>query len=64
MPLASITEDNPDVYFIEFNLLNDFFEALSRSSDYYATELSRKTTEQKQFFLVILLVSAAALFMA
>jgi len=43
--LINITTNNSDVYFVEYNLLNELFVAMTNSSNFYAIELEAKTTE-------------------
>jgi hypothetical protein len=39
MAVASITPDNIDVYFLDYNMFNKFYQALMLSGDYFLTEL-------------------------
>lgn len=45
-PLIDIDYGDEDVYFVEFNLLNDLVYQLRNSSNLYASGLSYKTTEK------------------
>eukprot|EP01017_Pseudomicrothorax_dubius_P025798 TRINITY_DN2823_c0_g1_i4.p1 TRINITY_DN2823_c0_g1~~TRINITY_DN2823_c0_g1_i4.p1 ORF type:complete len:594 (-),score=139.09 TRINITY_DN2823_c0_g1_i4:141-1922(-) len=59
--LSNITWTNSDVHFVEYNLFNDFYTALRKSSDYYVLELVNRSTQKKNVFLILLIVSAVAL---
>ena len=60
-PLDEIRPDDPDYYFITFNLLNDYYTALTNSSDMYATQLEYKAQDRKGALLVLLVVSGCSL---
>ncbi|CAD8157654.1 unnamed protein product [Paramecium octaurelia] len=59
--LNQIHFEDSDVEFIIYNLLNDLVFQLRNSSNLYARGLTKKTTEKKETFLVILGISAGAL---
>lgn len=41
--LEEMIENNPDVYFVEYNLLNHYYLGLKLASNLYAEQLKKKT---------------------
>jgi hypothetical protein len=62
--LKDITLDNPDVFFVEYNLFSDYYMTLRNSTDVYVHSLIHKTDREKELFLTILMVAAATLILA
>ena len=59
-----ITEQNNDYYFLQYNLFNEYYEALRSSSDYYVQELVTRSSQKGNIFLILLIVSALSLVFA
>ena len=55
--LGSITKDNSDVFFLTYNLLNEYANSLLLSTNYYSSELIDLLNSLELFVLVILIVS-------
>jgi len=64
LSLTSITPNNSDYYYVNYNLLNDYYAALRQDTEYYALELSDKVDERGGSFLVLLVVSIVTLVLA
>ena len=47
MPLEEIKESHPDVFFIEFNLFNDYYNSLKNASNYYVGGLKSKLDKEQ-----------------
>jgi hypothetical protein len=62
--LNNITQNNSDVYFVEYNLFNDYYMALRNSTQHYVLELMDRATQKKNTFLILLIISAVTLFAA
>ena len=59
--LSDYSDTQEDVYFITYNVYNDFLKALRQSSSYYVTELHSRTDQKKETILVIFLSSIGTL---
>ena len=59
-----ITQQNNDYYFLQYNLFNEYYEALRSSSDYYVQELVTRSSQKGNIFLILLIVSALSLVFA
>ena len=55
--LSEITSGNPDVYFVTYNNLNDYYLGLRRSSDLYATQLIQES-DSTQIASAILFITS------
>ena len=55
--LTEINSDNSDVYFLTYNLLNEYASSLLLSTNYYSSELIDLLNNLELFVLVILIVS-------
>jgi hypothetical protein len=64
LDITEITDDNGDYYYVTWNLLNDYYEKLTLSSEYYAVELSDRVNEKGSPFLILLIASIVALILA
>ena len=62
--LSDITMNNPDVFFVEYNLFNNYYLALRNCSDVYVSSLYYQSNNQLDLFQIILIVSATALSLA
>ena len=56
-PLNNITINNPTIYFLKINLINDFFNSQTQSCNYYVIELQDKLDSNHFKFLLFLLCS-------
>jgi len=61
---TQVTDDNSDYTYVTYNLLNDYYEGLTLSSQYYATELSDRVNSKSSPFLILLIASIIALVLA
>ncbi|KRX10486.1 PAS domain [Pseudocohnilembus persalinus] len=59
--LNEFTWDNSNVYFVEYNLFNDFFQGCIRSSFLYVDNLDKLTTDQAVVLLIILVAVSAVI---
>ena len=59
--LTSYTEQQEDIYFITYNVFNDFLEQLRKSSSYFVEDLSSRTIEKNQLILILFLISIGTL---
>jgi len=57
-PLSNITTTNSDVFFLTYNLLNDYAAALLLSTNYYSSETVDLLNDLQLFVLIILIISA------
>lgn len=57
-PLKNITIDNSDIYFLSYNLLNEYAATLLKSTNYYSSEIIDLLNNLQLFVLIILIVSA------
>ncbi|CAD8074133.1 unnamed protein product [Paramecium primaurelia] len=64
LPLREITEEQSSVFFVEYNLLNDYWIALSTVSDQFVLALDDRTTRQEKVEIIIITLSAIMLFMS
>ncbi|CAD8173029.1 unnamed protein product [Paramecium pentaurelia] len=64
LPLREITEEQSSVFFVEYNLLNDYWIALSTVSDQFVLALDDRTTRQEKVEVIIITLSAIMLFMS
>lgn len=61
LPIEEINMDNDKVFFVVYNLLNQFRKELSLSTLYFVQNMVQKTNEKTSTFLMLLAVSAMAL---
>lgn len=47
LPLTEIKENHPDVFFVEFNLFNDYYVSLNNASNHYVEGLRSKLEKEK-----------------
>lgn len=55
--LGSMNEENADIFFLKYNLLNEYANSLLTSTNYYNLELVDLINSLENFVLVILIVS-------
>lgn len=53
LPLSSIRMSNPDVYFLIYNMFNDYYMQLVESSEYFLIEYSNRCDDGKTLFLIL-----------
>ena len=51
--ITAFTETNENLYFLRFNLLNDYYMAVSESAELYTEDLVNLTSSVKSFFYSI-----------
>lgn len=61
LPLEEIDMTNDKVFFVVYNLFNEFREELSLSTLYFVKNFILKTNEKTNTFIMLLCVSAMAL---
>jgi hypothetical protein len=61
LPLENISMNNDKVFFVVYNLFNDFRDELSLSTFYFVNNFILKTNEKTNTFIMLLAVSAGAL---
>lgn len=55
--LTALNSDNSDIFFLKYNLLNEYADALLQSTNYYCMEIVDLINNLELFVLVILIVS-------
>jgi hypothetical protein len=50
LPLASITTTNADVYFLVYNIFNDYYLKLVQSSEFFLSEYTARCNDGKTAF--------------
>lgn len=60
-PLALVTHDNLDVYFVEINGYNNFVKVEYKQSAYYFADFIARTADQSSKFLIIVIIVAVIL---
>jgi len=63
LPLEEISMKNDKVFFVIYNLFNDFRSELSLSTYYFVENMIKQTNEKTNTFIMLLCVSALALTM-
>ena len=61
-PLSSLTHDNTDVFFINYNMFNDFYINIIQSSQYFLSEYKNRNKNAKLLFFVITSISIVFMF--
>jgi len=61
LDVSEISMDNDKVFFIVYNLFNNFKTQLNLSTLYFVTSMVQKTNEKTNTFIILLAFSAAAL---
>merc|ERR1719163_243353 len=61
LPLKEISLKNDKVFFVVYNLFNEFRQELSLSTLYFVNNFILKTNEKTNTFIMLLFVSAMAL---
>jgi len=56
--------DDPDVFFVQYNMFNNYYLALRNQTVVYVQSLQNILNQEFTLFLTILLVAAASLFLA
>ena len=59
--LQNFTIENPTIYFLKVNLLNDYYTFLRKSSNYYVVQLSDSLESNHFKFLIFLMCSIGAM---
>lgn len=62
--LSDININQSDVFFVTYNLFNDYYSNLKLSSNYYVQSLDDRTTLKKVVFMIFLIISAVSIFFA
>ena len=62
--LNLITDDDPDYFYVTYNIMNNLYIGLSLSSELYVKELSGKIDDKNSTFLLLMIVSIAILLLA
>ena len=61
-PLSNFTGTNPSVYFLFYNLGNDYYDSLKRSMDFYVLQLLSLSNTNKNNSLILVIVTGILLF--
>ena len=61
LPIEDISLKNDKVFFLVYNLFNDFRDELSKSTLYFVKNMVQKTNEKTNTFITLLAFSALAL---
>ena len=59
--LTDFNEQQEDIYFITYNVYNDFLDALRRSSQYFVEDLNLRTNQKNELILILFLSSLGTL---
>lgn len=59
--LTDFKENQEDIYFITYNVFNDFLVALRKSSHYFVEDLHIRTVQKSKLILILFLASIATL---
>ena len=59
--LESFSESNEDVFFLMYNIFNDFHIANRESGEYYGIEMNDRAAQKHEITLILFLISIAAL---
>ena len=62
--LSNININQSDVFFVTYNLFNDYYSNLKLASNYYVQSLDDRTTLKKVVFMIFLIISAVSIFFA
>ena len=46
MSLSKVKMSHPDIFFVQYNLFNDYYLALRNSSEFFVQELTTRTTSK------------------
>ncbi len=55
---------HPDVFYVQYNMFNDYYMALRRSSELFVIELTQRTTSKEGTFMALLILSAISITVA
>ncbi len=55
---------HPDVFYVQYNLFNDYYMALRNSSELFVKELTQRTTSKQGTFMALLVLSAISITVA
>lgn len=61
LALSSFSETQEDVYFVTYNVFNDFLVALQESSQYFVEDLHERTVQKNELILILFLSSIGTL---
>ena len=59
--LTDFMDEQEDIYFITYNVYNDFLEALRKSSKYYVEDLNSRTKSKNSLILTLFFASIGTL---
>ena len=62
--LSELISSQSDVFFVTYNLFNDYYVNLKLASDLYVQALNDRTTLKKTTFMIFLIISAISIFVA
>ena len=61
LPIDSFSEVNEDVFFLMYNVMNDFYVSLEQSAQYYVLELFDRSETRKELGLILYLLALAVI---
>lgn len=59
--LTQFTETQEDIFFITYNVFNDFLVSLRKSSNYFVEDLRSRTIQKNELILILFLISIGTL---
>ena len=62
--LKQIKMSHPDIFYVQYNMFNDYYMALRHSSELFVIELTERTTSKEGTFMALLILSAISITVA
>ena len=62
--LSAFSLDEPNIFFVMYNMFNDYHINMKKMSDYYVNDLNYKIEHKKSIFLILLIMSVLLNFAA